>query len=46
MNRQFQAIPARDEWVDCADKHFGKGNRAAFFGICPGVLLNVFVPGK
>ena len=32
--------------VCCADKSFVKGNLAAFFGIRPGVLRNVFVPGK
>ena len=29
---------------DQADERFGKGKRASFFGIRPGVLLNVFVP--
>jgi uncharacterized protein (TIGR03663 family) len=29
---------------DAADARFGKGKRASFYGIRPGVLLNVFVP--
>ena len=29
---------------DAADARFGRGKRASFFGIRPGVLLNVFVP--
>jgi uncharacterized protein (TIGR03663 family) len=29
---------------DVADERFGHGKRASFFGIRPGVLLNVFVP--
>lgn len=29
---------------DVADARFGAGKRASFFGIRPGVLLNVFVP--
>ena len=38
---------ARDTyWTDGASKRFGEGSRAAFFGIRPGVLRNVFVPGK
>lgn len=31
---------------DVADERFGTGKRASFFGIRPGVLLNVFVPVK
>lgn len=31
---------------DFADARFGKGKRASFFGIRPGVLLNLFVPTK
>jgi len=31
---------------DVADERFGRGKRASFFGIRPGVLLNLFVPGK
>jgi len=29
---------------DVADKRFGQGKRSSFYGIRPGVLLNVFVP--
>lgn len=29
---------------DAAEARFGKGKRASFYGIRPGVLLNVFVP--
>jgi uncharacterized protein (TIGR03663 family) len=36
-------IAAADQG-DLADERFGKGKRASFFGIRPGVLLNVFVP--
>lgn len=36
-------IAAADQG-DVADARFGKGKRASFFGIRPGVLLNVFVP--
>ena len=36
-------IAAADQG-DVADERFGKGKRASFFGIRPGVLLNVFVP--
>ena len=31
---------------DVADERFGRGKRASFFGIRPGVLLNLFVPEK
>ncbi len=31
---------------DTADVRFGQGKRASFFGIRPGVLLNLFVPEK
>ena len=37
-------MTARD--VCYADESFVKGNRASFFRLRPGVLLNVFVPGK
>jgi len=36
-------IAAADQG-DAADARFGRGKRASFFGIRPGVLLNVFVP--
>ncbi|MBP5320768.1 MAG: TIGR03663 family protein [Kiritimatiellae bacterium] len=36
-------IAAADQG-DVADQRFGKGKTALFFGIRPGVLLNVFVP--
>jgi uncharacterized protein (TIGR03663 family) len=36
-------IAAADQG-DVADARFGKGKRASFFGIRPGVLLNLFVP--
>jgi uncharacterized protein (TIGR03663 family) len=36
-------IAAADQG-DVADERFGQGKRASFFGIRPGVLLNVFVP--
>ncbi len=36
-------IAAADQG-DAADARFGQGKRASFFGIRPGVLLNVFVP--
>ena len=36
-------IAAADQG-DTADARFGSGKRASFFGIRPGVLLNVFVP--
>ena len=36
-------IAAMDQG-DVADERFGAGKRASFFGIRPGVLLNVFVP--
>lgn len=36
-------IAAADQG-DAADARFGKGKRASFYGIRPGVLLNVFVP--
>ena len=38
-------IAAADQG-DVADERFGAGKRASFFGIRPGVLLNVFVPEK
>jgi len=38
-------IAAADQG-DLADKRFGKGKRASFFGIRPGVLLNLFVPDR
>ncbi len=31
---------------DIADRRFGEGKRANFFGIRPGVLLNLFVPER
>ena len=31
---------------DLADARFGQGKRASFFGIRPGVLLNLFVPER
>lgn len=36
-------IAAADQG-DVADERFGQGKQASFFGIRPGVLLNVFVP--
>lgn len=36
-------IAAADQG-DAADERFGKDKRASFYGIRPGVLLNVFVP--
>ena len=36
-------IAAADQG-DAADARFGRGKHASFFGIRPGVLLNVFVP--
>ena len=36
-------IAAADQG-DVAETRFGQGKRASFFGIRPGVLLNVFVP--
>ena len=36
-------IAAADQG-DAADVRFGQGKRASFFGIRPGVLLNVFLP--
>ncbi len=36
-------IAAADQG-DAAEARFGQGKRASFFGIRPGVLLNVFVP--
>lgn len=38
-------IAAADQG-DVVDERFGQGKRASFFGIRPGVLLNVFVPKK
>jgi uncharacterized protein (TIGR03663 family) len=38
-------IAAADQG-DLADARFGQGKRASFFGIRPGVLLNLFVPEK
>jgi uncharacterized protein (TIGR03663 family) len=38
-------IAAADQG-DLADERFGAGKRATFFGIRPGVLLNLFVPEK
>jgi len=38
-------IAAADQG-DVADVRFGQGKQASFFGIRPGVLLNVFVPEK
>jgi len=41
--RPTVVIAAADQG-DAADARFGQGKRASFFGIRPGVLLNVFVP--
>ncbi len=38
-------IAAADQG-DAAEARFGQGRRASFFGIRPGVLLNVFVPAS
>jgi uncharacterized protein (TIGR03663 family) len=38
-------IAAADQG-DAADARFGQGKRATFFGIRPGVLLNLFVPER
>jgi uncharacterized protein (TIGR03663 family) len=40
------AVIAAAEQGDLADERFGKGKRASFFGIRPGVLLNLFVPER
>jgi uncharacterized protein (TIGR03663 family) len=37
-------VVAAADQGDLADERFGKGKRASFFGIRPGVLLNLFVP--
>jgi uncharacterized protein (TIGR03663 family) len=37
-------VIAASDQGDAAEERFGQGKRAAFFGIRPGVLLNVFVP--
>ena len=37
-------VIASAEQGEVADARFGQGKRASFFGIRPGVLLNVFVP--
>ena len=37
-------VVAAADQGDAADARFGQGKRASFFGIRPGVLLNVFVP--
>jgi uncharacterized protein (TIGR03663 family) len=39
-------IVAAADQGDVADERFGQGKRASFYGIRPGVLLNVFVPVK
>ncbi len=41
--RPTVVIAAADQG-DAADARFGQGKRASFFGIRPGVLLNVFMP--
>ena len=39
-----EIVIASADQGDAADARFGRGKRASFFGIRPGVLLNVFVP--
>lgn len=39
-----EVVIAAADQGDVADERFGHGKRASFFGIRPGVLLNVFVP--
>jgi hypothetical protein len=39
-------VVAAADQGDVADERFGRGKRASFFGIRPGVLLNLFVPEK
>ena len=43
--RPAVVVAAADQG-DAADARFGLGKRASFFGIRPGVLLNVFVPAE
>ncbi len=43
---QPTVVVAAADQGDAADERFGRGKRASFFGIRPGVLLNVFVPEK
>ena len=43
--RPVIVIAAADQG-DIADERFGQGKRASFFGIRPGVLLNLFVPAS
>jgi len=43
--RPTVVVAAADQG-DVADERFGRGKRASFFGIRPGVLLNLFVPEK
>jgi predicted membrane-bound mannosyltransferase len=37
-------VVAAADQGDVADARFGTGRRASFYGIRPGVLLNLFVP--
>jgi hypothetical protein len=39
-------VVAAADQGDAADERFGRGKRASFFGIRPGILLNLFVPEK
>ncbi|HRR33367.1 MAG TPA: TIGR03663 family protein [Kiritimatiellia bacterium] len=43
---QPTVVVAAADQGDAADERFGRGKRASFFGIRPGVLLNLFVPEK
>jgi uncharacterized protein (TIGR03663 family) len=43
---QPTVVVAAADQGDAADERFGRGKRASFFGIRPGILLNLFVPEK
>jgi len=45
-NYQPSIIVAAADQGDLADERFGKGMQANFFGIRPGILLNLFVPAE